>query len=541
MSTLKLLGDSSGYVQLVANTAAQNNTLTLPNVTDTLANITSPTFLSNIALAGTGTAPSVGVFTDGQILGFATNNTERMRINNGGNLLIGTTTLANTVSLSVAGYGNTAGIDFQRGDVPASNQSVAGIASWSYDGTALFAGGTINFRAGENWSSTNHGTLIQFRVTPTGSGGTLFEAMRIAPSGNVGIGSTAPQQTLDVQGNVNVLNTVIMGSSFLRNRLINGGMQVAQYGTSAAPTVANFTYSMDRFFCAINSGTSGYTVTQLSQANTGLSGFYNALRYQRNSGQTNTTTMAFGQTIETANCYDLAGQTVTLSFWARAGANFSAASSQITARVATGTGTDQGSAGAYNGTWTGYAQTNTVVTITTSWVRYSVAVTIPSGVNEIQVLFYWAGVGTAGTNDYADFTGIQFEAGPVATAFERKLYNQTLADCQRYYFQIGGTAAQALPTGQAASATSAYIPIVFPVTLRIAPSGSNFSVSANSDWYMVNASVGSALTWTASTMSTADVQTALLQITVASGLVAGNASFAQAANTSARVKFSAEL
>ena len=228
-------------------------------------------------------------------------------------------------------------------------------------------------------------------------------------------------------------NQQTAGYTGFRNRIINGGMQVAQYGTSVAPTVSNFTYSMDRFFCAINSGTSGYTVTQLSQANTGLSGFYNALRYQRNSGQTNTTTMAFGQTIETANCYDLAGQTVTLSFWARAGSNFSAASSQITARIATGTGVDQGSAGAYNGTWTGYAQTNTVVTISTSWVRYSIAVTIPAGVNEIQILFYWAGVGTAGTNDYADFTGIQFEAGPVATPFERRLYGTELSLCQRYY------------------------------------------------------------------------------------------------------------
>ena len=128
MAIVKLLGDSSGYVQLVANTAAQNNTLTLPNVNDTLANITSPTFLSNIALAGTGTAPTVGMFTpSANTLAFATNTTQ---------------------------------------------------------------------------------------------------VVTITSTGNVGIGSAAPQQTLDVQGNVNVLNTVIMGSSFLRNRIINGGMSV---------------------------------------------------------------------------------------------------------------------------------------------------------------------------------------------------------------------------------------------------------------------------------------------------------------------------
>ena len=454
MAIVKLLGDSSGYVQLVANTAAQNNTLTLPNVNDTLANITSPIFLSNIALAGTGTAPTLGLFTPNtNQLGFATNSTQQMVIDAGGNVGIGTNLVSVLGRLTVWGDqvqaaglftsfwnsdGTNLGVGRARGSVAAPSALLSGDRIGSLIGSGYTSSNTasntasVEFYTEENYSATAAGSQIRFATTaPTTVGRSV--KMVIQGSGNVGINSSTPTQTLDVSGSVNVLNTVIMGSSFLRNRIINGSMQVAQYGTSVAPTVSNFTYSMDRFFCAINSGTSGYTVTQLSQANTGLSGFYNALRYQRNSGQTNTTTMAFGQTIETANCYDLAGQTVTLSFWARAGSNFSAASSQITARIATGTGVDQGSAGAYNGTWTGYAQTNTVVTISTSWVRYSIAVTIPAGVNEIQILFYWAGVGTAGTNDYADFTGIQFEAGPVATPFERRLYGQELALCQRYY------------------------------------------------------------------------------------------------------------
>ena len=454
MATIKLNGTNSGFVQLVANTAAQNNTLTLPNVNDTLANITSPIFLSNIALAGTGTAPTLGLFTPNtNQLGFATNSTQQMVIDAGGNVGIGTNLVSVLGRLTVWGdqvqaaglftsFWNSDGTNLivgrARGSVAAPSALLSGDRIGSLIGSGYTSSNTasntasVEFYTEENYSATAAGSQIRFATTaPTTVGRSV--KMVIQGSGNVGINSSTPTQTLDVSGSVNVLNTVIMGSSFLRNRIINGSMQVAQYGTSVAPTVSNFTYSMDRFFCAINSGTSGYTVTQLSQANTGLSGFYNALRYQRNSGQTNTTTMAFGQTIETANCYDLAGQTVTLSFWARAGSNFSAASSQITARIATGTGVDQGSAGAYNGTWTGYAQTNTVVTISTSWVRYSIAVTIPAGVNEIQILFYWAGVGTAGTNDYADFTGIQFEAGPVATPFERRLYGQELALCQRYY------------------------------------------------------------------------------------------------------------
>ena len=369
-----------------------------------------------------------------------------------------------------------------------------------------------------------------------GTGASYFNG-----GGNVGIGSTTPQQTLDVSGNVNVLNTVIMGSSFLRNRIINGSMQVAQYGTSVAPTVSNFTYSMDRFFCAINSGTSGYTVTQLSQANTGLSGFYNALRYQRNSGQTNTTTMAFGQTIETANCYDLAGQTVTLSFWARAGSNFSAASSQITARIATGTGVDQGSAGAYNGTWTGYAQTNTVVTISTSWVRYSIAVTIPAGVNEIQILFYWAGVGTAGTNDYADFTGIQFEAGPVATPFERRQYGQELSLCQRYYW-INSSATNSVSYYMpvfAFSTTVAYGVIEFPVTMRTTPTISTTGTPANYRIFLG----GTAYALTGGPdIDIATPYSSSIRFTTAGTLTVGQAGMAGAnSSTAAFLGFNAEL
>jgi hypothetical protein len=260
-------------------------------------------------------------------------------------------------------------------------------------------------------------------------------------------------------------------ASSFKNRIINGGMTIAQRSTSNTPTAANFTYSIDRFFTAINSGTSGFTVSQLSQASTGLAGFYNALRFQRDSGTTNTTTQAFGQTIETENCFDLAGQSVTLSFWARAGSNFSASSSTITARLATGTGTNQGSAGAYQGTWTGYAQTNTTVAITTSWARYSVTYAVGAGVNEIQTLFYWSGSGTAGANDYIDITGVQLEVGTVATSFDFRSISTELDLCYRYCFawrtdSLGYTNYGRFPVSFNTSTTECNTDIFFPKPMR---------------------------------------------------------------------------
>ena len=49
-------------------------------------------------------------------------------------------------------------------------------------------------------------------------------------------GSATNNLTLDTGGNATVGNTLVMASSFLRNRLINGNMYVAQRATSATVT-----------------------------------------------------------------------------------------------------------------------------------------------------------------------------------------------------------------------------------------------------------------------------------------------------------------
>jgi len=517
---------------------------------DTATYVTSGSVTTTVTASNTNANGQIGTTTSNPLL-LLSGGTERMRITSTGNIGIGTTVttvydgqasgrplVAAAASSSTTAGASTAALAVFNTDQTAENFAQINFGGLTPNNTNLYSSAIIAASVGPRVSGQYPTGNLVF-MTSTTINFAPTEKLRITSQGNVGIGSSTPVQLLDVAGNVNVVGTLIMGSSFLRNRLINGGMQVAQYGTSAAPTVANFTYSMDRFFCAINSGTSGYTVTQLSQANTGLSGFYNALRYQRNSGQTNTTTMAFGQTIETANCYDLAGQTVTLSFWARAGANFSAASSQITARVATGTGTDQGSAGAYNGTWTGYAQTNTVVTITTSWVRYSIAVTIPSGVNEIQILFYWAGVGTAGTNDYADFTGIQFEPGPVATPFERKLYDQVLIDCQRYYYRhtSSGSFTQ-FGVGVCTSTTAILVNVPLPVTMRVPPTAIDYAAVGN---FVVFDGVANT-TLTGISLSYVGQNSAGVSGTVASGLTQTRPAMFEANGAStAYIGFNAEL
>jgi hypothetical protein len=213
-----------------------------------------------------------------------------------------------------------------------------------------------------------------------------------------------------------------------RNKIINGNFDVWQRGTSFTNMVEATTYTADRWSCYRDSYTTGITVSQISGiSQNGVN--RNALRVQRNSGNTSTAGMNATQSLESINSRDLAGQTVTLSFWARCGSNYSSSGSNLVPVIYSGTGTDQSSRGAV----TGYSLVvSSNRTLTTSFQRFSVTGTIPSNANQIFVQFYYTPTGTAGTNDFFDIMDVQLEPGTVATPFERRSYGQELALCLRY-------------------------------------------------------------------------------------------------------------
>jgi len=215
----------------------------------------------------------------------------------------------------------------------------------------------------------------------------------------------------------------------LRNRLINPRFDVWQRGTSFAVTSAAVVYTADRWFG--NAG--GATAATYSQQNSSSINQY-GIRVQRNSGSTSTQTLNLRQIVESLDARTLQNITVTISATLTAGANFSAASSQVFLLLTTGTGSDQGSASLLAGSWTGSTNVvNTAVTISATATRYSATVTLPAGVQEIAAGIYYVPVGTAGANDWVQVDTFQLEVGSVATTFEQRPIGMELALCQRYY------------------------------------------------------------------------------------------------------------
>ena len=324
------------------------------------------------------------------------------------------------------------------------------------------------------------------------------------------------------------------------NPVINSAMQNWQRGTSfsiAASTAASAsTYTADRWQTKTNANQAVTVSRQATGDTTNLPFIQYAYRYQRNSGQTGTGDLDMIQNFESVNSIPFAGKTITYSFYARKGADYSAASSALTARIFTGTGTDQNIYSGYTGTVT---TTVVTATLTTSWQRFSGSMTIGATATQIATDFLFVPVGTAGTNDYYEVTGVQIDIGSVALPFRTyagTIQGETSA-CQRYYYRMGGDAAfQYFGNGTASSTTVGKIFVKNVVTMRTAPTSIDYSTIGLSD----GVAAVTALTALAFDAASKDGQG--LTCTVASGLTQYRPYTLFANNsTSAYLGFSAEL
>jgi hypothetical protein len=274
------------------------------------------------------------------------------------------------------------------------------------------------------------------------------------------------------------LSSVAQYTGF-KNRLINGAFGISQRGTSFTNLGASApAYGLDRWGAWRGSYDTGLSASQ----QTGFSGFANCYRFGRAASNASTQPIYTAQIIESVNMLDLAGQTVALSFYARAGANFSG--SNLIVLISTGTATNQTLANLSIVTWTGYANTlNTTASITTTGTQYTFSVAIPSNVQSMAVQFIYIPTGTAGASDFVEVTGVQIEKGVTATSFDYRPYGTELSLCQRYYEVLGvyvSTSAWATIVNGAAPKVSKRAGPTLSVTAFGSGSGAAFTWSPGS-------------------------------------------------------------
>jgi len=382
---------------------------------------------------------------------------------------------------------------------------------------------------GSNWVSSDDPNAIQNSIIAAkgdliaGSANDTPAILSVGSNGDTLVADSAASTGLRWQ------------SAFNANGSVNGGMDIWQRGTSFTGATTNV-YGPDRWIVYRNAAGSTF-----SRQTSGLDGFLYSTRIQRDSGNTSTAVLYLSQMLESQESYKYAGKTVTLSWYAKAGANFSAASSQMIARIYTGTGTDQ------NWIQTGYTGQATTLdnltTITTSWVRYSASVAIPSTTTELSITFGFTPVGTASTNDWVEITGVQLELGSVATTFKRAggTLQGELAACQRYYYRaVAGGPYGHLAFGNASSASAVTAGLFYPVTMRTSPTSID-NIAVGSLRLSDEVSTSTFTTITLNTNGTGTTE-GVVEITGAGSLTTGRMYKLQGNNVStAYIGFSAEL
>ena len=285
----------------------------------------------------------------------------------------------------------------------------------------------------------------------------------------------------------------------LRNRFINGGMAVDQRNAGAAQTItaaAALAYTVDRWYAY----STGANVTGQRVAGAGTTQY----RY-RFTGAASVTKIGFAQRIEAANSFDLNGRavvvgvelanslltTVTWNAWyANTADTFGTLAAPTRTSIGSGT-----------------------ITINATATRYHIPITLPAAATTGIEIEFSVAAQTSGTWTIGE---AQLVAGSASELWrEQRPIGMELALCQRYCRPLILNST----LGQAVSTVQAYL-ISPGVPMRATP-----TLPGVSSYQIANASGTAINVATFNTVVTDGSGQVFIGVTVASGLVAGNATF----------------
>jgi hypothetical protein len=350
------------------------------------------------------------------------------------------------------------------------------------------------------WVTSDDANAIQNTIVD--AKGDLIGATAADTPARLAVGTNGQVLTADSTAATGLAWTTVSGAESLgftagKNKIINGDFNINQRSFSSTTTSA--TYGFDRWRIANSGGTVTYSAQTFTLGTAPVSGYEgkNFARVVTASQSAAGDFAVFSQFIESVRTF--AGQTVTVSFWAKAAAGTPKVAVEFVQAFGTG-----GSPSADVNTYAGQ------ITLSTSWARYSVSVAVPSisgktigtASNDSLGLFLWTSAGSTlnsrtgslgAQNATIDFWGVQVEAGSTVTAFQTATgtIQGELDACRRYLPAIGVNAAGTSLGGYEAmgytySTNNNVYTIAFDVEARVAPTG--ITIPALSNFILYNAS-----------------------------------------------------
>jgi hypothetical protein len=321
-----------------------------------------------------------------------------------------------------------------------------------------------------------------------------------------------------------------LANKSISNAIINGAFDIWQRGTGTAPTATSGYFSADRWITLFTTAipTSSLASQQTFSPGAAPIEGYEGTFFLRHTLTTvgSNTICSVGQRIEDVRT--LAGQTVTLSFFAKADSNRTH-SFRLDQNFGSG------------GSSQVVAKNTTTFDATTSWQRFSFTFDLPSISGK-----------TIGTNSYLqvrlinelsagsvfDIWGVQLEPGTVANDFRRNANSLQgeLAACERYYQRVTGDLSNFLSgVGYAASTTVGVVPFALKTTFRAGTTSIDYSGIRMTD------AVGSPITLTSMSVFNNSGTNIILRPVVASGLTAFRQYILDASGSGSFIAISAEL
>jgi len=345
-----------------------------------------------------------------------------------------------------------------------TNAAASALASANTADATIWVSGTT-YAIGDNRFSPINFLTYRRKTAGTGTTDPSLDSTNWALLTGLGDATLTGTQTFTGAKTFNNITSATIGTlnggqlAGLRNRIINGGMQVAQRGTVVITTLPQYG-ALDRMMFSIEGGTSisGFPVQ------TATSGFESGYAMVASAMSWTNGQPVFTHRIEARNVQDLNSKVISVGFKLK---HDIGSATNFTVRISKANASDNFSTVTTIATSSSYSIPNN--TITPVSVQFTLGASDATNGVQIEVFATTPLTVTSKSISFGDF---QLELGSVATAFENRPYGMELALCQRYLPSISAG------WGRAYGASAASFLCMLTVDARVAPTGLTTTIGA---------------------------------------------------------------